>query len=237
MLRNKINIRSFILCSTVLLALTTKAQDFYDDDARFWLYLKVDKKLSSRWEAQLNIQNRFNNNVTEYSQLNLNGEVSYKIKKYFKIEGGYVWGQKRKLPGFYLSRQQIYAGFLLKQKFRYFTFVYRNLVQGQTRASYNREKARTFEYFDRNKFTVKYELNKRLVPYLAAEFNVPLSPFLDPTQKAHFAVNRLRTFAGIEYNITRRSYLETYILYQRKYLTKGLPPRDFIYGVTYAYSF
>ena len=226
-----------LLFFLILLSATSKAQDFFDDDARFWLYLKVEKKISERWEGQLNVQNRFNNNIGEFSQLNLNGEVTYKINRYVKVLGGYVWGEKRKKEGFYLSRQQVYAGFRLRHKVRRITLTYRNLVQGQTSASYDRDKARLFEYFDRNKLTVKYQLNKRLEPYVAGEINIPLASYIDPYVPGQLTINRVRLFAGLEFRLTKRSYLETYFLYQRKYFSKGYPPRDFIYGLTYGYSF
>lgn len=213
------------------------AQDFYDDDARFWLYLKMDKKITPKLETQINLQNRFNNNITEYSQINFNGELSYKINKHFKLQGGYVWGQKRKIEGIYFSRQQFYGGFLLRQKWQTWTLVYRNLVQAQTRATYNRARARELELVSRNKLTAKYELNKRLTAYVAGEINLPLSRIIEQGENVYLAINRLRTFAGLEYTLTRRSYIEAYFLYQRKFLTKGLPPRDFIYGLTYSHSF
>jgi hypothetical protein len=222
----------FLIISCFLIP-ELRAQDFFDEDARFWLYLKLNKKLDKRLQSQLVIQNRFNNNITEYSQLNTNLELKYKLNKHVKLMGGYVLGNKRKPEGHYLFRHQAYLGFLMRQKMNRFGFIYRNLVQAQTPASYNREKALVPKYFDRNKLTVKYEINKYLETYVAAEVNLPLSK-----NYQGLYINRLRTFTGLQFNLSRRSYLETYFLYQRKYLIKrGGLPRDYIYGLTYSYTF
>jgi hypothetical protein len=224
----------FLIVLLLLLCVTSgRAQDFFDDDARFWLYLKLDKKLSKKLEAQLIVQDRFNNNIAEFSQLNVNPELSYKFNKHFKIQGGYVLGNKRKPEGFYLLRHQVYGGFIVRQQIGYFTIAYRQLVQAQTRASYNREKAMIPQYFDRNKLTLKYQLSRRVEMYLAGELNIPLSP-----KYPLITISRMRYFSGLEFKLNKNSYLEGYFLYQRKYLgTKGYPPRDFIYGLTYGYSF
>jgi hypothetical protein len=221
-----------ITAALLLIACSLSAQDFFDDDARFWLYVKADKHITKRLQAQVILQNRFDNNVSQYSQANANLELSYRFNKNVKVLGGFVYGNKRKDEGVYLDRNQFYGGILLRQKVKRFTVAYRNLVQGQNKAVYNRDKASVYHFYNRNKLTFKYEVVKRLEPYLSAELNVPLS-----SDEGAFYINRSRVFAGLEIKLTRRSYLETYFLFQRKYRTNGYPPRNYIMGLTYSYSF
>ncbi len=149
------------------------------------------------------------------------------------MQGGYVYGSVRKLNGAYRYRQQIYFGFLVKKRVNRFNFIYRNLIQEQNKITANSEKSNTPQFFDRNKLTVKYEVNKRIQFYLAEEINLPIY-----TKYMGFYISRSRSYAGMEYSLTKRDYIEGYFLFQRKYITTtGLPPRDFIYGLTYSHSF
>lgn len=209
-----------------------KAQDFFDDDAKVWLYLKADKHITKRFMTQLVLQNRFNNNVTEYDQINANIELSYRFNKHFKVLGGFVYGNKRKPEGVYIDRQQYYGGFLFREKIKRFTVAYRNLVQAQNSASYNPEKGKVFHYYNRNKLTFKYEVIKRVEPFVGAEINVPLS-----SDHGAYYINRSRIITGLEIKITKKSFLETYFIFQRQYRVDGYTPRDYIFGVSYSYSF
>jgi hypothetical protein len=224
---------SILLLTILLTGYSVKAQDFYDDD-RLWLYLKLDKDIVKKLNAQLTIQNRFHNNVSEFSQLNTNIELSYKFSKHFKAQAGYVYGAKLWPEGYYGFRQQGYLGFLLKWKPQRWTFVYRNLVQAQNKASYDADKRRAVYYYDRNKLTVKYELHKLLELYVAQEFNLPL--YRDSDRDLFF--NRSRTFFGNQFNFSRNSYLESYFILQQKTPVKATYiNRAWIFGITYSHSF
>jgi hypothetical protein len=209
------------------------AQDFYDD-SRFWLYFKFDKDISKVFNAQLIIQNRFNNNVTEFSQWNINPELNVKLTKYFKLIGGYVYGTKLWPEGYYGTRQQVYGGFQARYRLRRFSLYYRNLVQGQTKASQNYVKANIFYYYDRNKLTLKYELNKRFEFYLAEEFNIPFYR----TTEYDLYLNRNRLFGGAQFNLSRKTYLELYAIFQSKFSYKTeIRDRAWIFGLTYSHTF
>ncbi len=215
-----------IIC---LLAAGAKAQDFFDDDARFWLYTKLNKNWTKKLETEFILQHRFHNNIADFSQINGNVEVKYRVSKAVKLIGGGVYGLRRKMTGRYGERYQVYGGFRVKQKINYFTIVYRNLVQAQMSEN-DVIRKRGANFYDRNKLTLKYELSKRFEIYTAGEVNLPVSIY-GPAY-----INRFRWFSGLVYTINRNSYLQTYFLFQRKYGYDRLPPRDFIYGLTYGYN-
>jgi hypothetical protein len=220
----------FLIFVFTFLLTGIKAQVYYDD-ASLRLNLKFDKRLSKNLDLQFTLQNRFRDNMTHYSQFNANPELVFKASKHFKILAGYVYGMKRKPEGIYLSQHQMYGGVLARVKFSNFTLMYRNIVQAQTKATYDQEKASILRYYDRNKFTVKYEINKYLEVYTAYEANVPLAD-LD-----YLYIRRSRYYLGGAYKLTKRSYLEGYFLFQTKIPTSFYPTRDFIYGLTYSYDF
>ncbi|HQQ94626.1 MAG TPA: DUF2490 domain-containing protein [Bacteroidia bacterium] len=207
-----------------------KAQ-YVENDARFWFYLKLNARLSPRLKAELNLQNRFNNNVSEYSQININPELNYKINKTLKLTGGVVLGKIRGLDGLYNNRQQVYLGFNLRQRVGRAIFIYRNLVQGQTTNWHSSDKGQFIRYIDRNKFTVKYDLSKRAQVYMAEELTFPFY------RTADIGIYRYRTFAGTKYDLSRDTYLEAYFILQAKLGFKGMPEHSYIYGLTYSYTF
>ncbi len=204
---------------------------YYDDDAGFWLYLKVDKDITKKLNAQFTMQNRFENNLSEYSQINGNIELTYKLNKHFRLVGGYVYGFKKNIEGFYGDRQQAYAGFVLRKRFKSFLFSYRNIFQGQVKNVNSSEKGAVPVFFDRNKFSVKYEINKRVEVMLADEIN------LSYNQSNFDNIARNRAFAEVYYNLSSKSYIATYFMFQQHYRFKGQPKRDFIFGLTYSHSF
>ena len=214
----------------VLNCQTTFAQK-YNDDAKLWLYIKVDKDVISKLNIQFTMQNRFENNLTEYGQLNGNVELTYKINKNLRAVAGYVFGANRRMNGTYGDRQQAYAGFLLRKKVKRFLFSYRNIVQAQYKNIYTSENGTVPLWFDRNKFTVRYELNKRIDVYVTEEINLSYGQF------EYDNISRSRSSLGAIYNISKKTNIEAYFMFQEHFRYNNQPRRDFIYGITYSYSF
>lgn len=222
---------AFIGCFLLLfLSKYVTAQDF-NDDARLWLYLKLDKKIAPRLRAQFIMQNRFDDNIRTYGQVNFNGELNYKLLGWLRLTGGYVFGKVQRKDLNYSNRHQTYAGFSVHTQHDKWKLAWRGLIQMQMKNVYSSENGKVTHWYARNKFTVTYELNKRYELYVAEELN---SPFYEFSQ---LPVNRTRSFVGVVYNLTRSSYIETYFLLQKKYSFNSPPGRDFIYGLTFSHSF
>lgn len=222
-----------LLFSCVLLCLlcceVVKAQSlYYQDDARLWIYFKLNKKLNSKLDFQLNVQNRIDNNMAVYSQFYVYPELTYKVTKVFRLVAGYVLGKKRQLDGYYFTSQQAYAGFILKKNLQKFTFSYRNLLQQQSRNFPLETTNAAPVLFDRNKLTLNYEITKRWEVYAAEEISSRLYPY------PQWAFKRSRSFLGTKFNFTKHSYLELYFMTQIKQYDHHLPGRDFIYGITFS---
>lgn len=203
----------------------------FNDDARLWLYVKLDKKIAPRLRAQFIMQNRFDDNMRNYGQVNFNGELNYKLFKWLRITGGYVFGKVQRKDLNYNNRHQAYAGINTKTKLNKWTLAYRSLVQLQMKNIYSSDDGKVLHCYSRNKITIGYEINKRYELYMAEEINSPFREF------AKLPVNRTRTSVGLTYNLTKWSYLEAYFLLQKKYSYSSLPGRDFIYGITFSHSF
>lgn len=206
------------------------AAQVFDDDARLWLYIKLDKDISNKLNARLLFQNRFNNNASEYSQVYGDIGLTYKLNKHFRILTDYVFGGKRQAGGTYNRVHQAYTGIVFRQKIKKMQFIYRLLVQAQVSNIYSGQEGFAPRFYERSKFTIKYELNKHLTFNIAQELNSPFYRFTD------VYLSRSRSFIGGEYNLSKKSSIEAYFLFQRQLKYKGQPARDFIYGITYSRS-
>jgi hypothetical protein len=213
----------FILCAFFVVA--------QQNDARLWLYGKVEKKLSKNWEGSLLIQNRLSENMTRYTQLNINPELTYKLIKPIRLVGGYVQGFSKKNEGYFLPFRQMYGGIQWRLHYKVFTFVYRHLFQMQTTAGYNRNKANVWRFYDRNKLSLRYSLNRRITPYIAGEFNLCL---IDPSRQTG-DISRYRTFVGVNYQINRRFEWDSYFLFQERVSGESAGNRQYVFGLTLVY--
>ena len=213
------------------LTLSDLNAQYAEKDARLWLYLKLNANVTSRLKAELNFQNRINNNFNDYSQFNINLELNYKMNNFIKLTGGFVQGKIRQLDGYYNSRQQAYLGVNLRYRIHRFIFIYRSLVQAQTVNWYIQETFNSVRYHDRNKFTVKYDISKRLQAYVAEEFTFLLY------RLEEIGLSRYRGFVGAKYDLSTSTYLEAYFMFQAKRGLKGPQQNAFIYGLTYSYTF
>ncbi|MES2678810.1 MAG: DUF2490 domain-containing protein [Bacteroidota bacterium] len=202
-----------------------KAQ-YYDDDARLRLNVNLEKSYKNGMEYQLVLQNRLNNNMSEYHGYATAG-IAYKFNKHFKLFGGYVAGGQRAPDGNYSLIQQVYGGVTLKQKINKFTLVYRNLTQSQVKGETPFRDQKTPTTFNRNKFTLKYQLNKRWQVYASAEMYFTLS-----NKQKYATVGRTRNNLGLVYKLSKTTSIEPYFLYQKKNNFKDQSARHFIYCLT-----
>lgn len=221
-----------IIVPFLVLLLPATAQEF-NDDARLWLYLKLDKDLSKKWNAHLLLQNRFNNNVTEYSRGYSDFGVTYKINKHVRVMADYVYGRSRRPDDSYSHVHQAYTGVILRHKIGQLLLVYRLLLQAQVKDIYASDKGGVPKLYVRNKLTMKYEITKRVNVFVAEELNNRLLK----SEEDRLPFSRSRSFVGAGYNLTKTSSIEAYFLFQRKFKLENQPARDFIYGITYSYSF
>jgi len=214
----------------IVFAFTSRAQ-YYNDDASLWLNLAGTKELNAKTELQVSMQNRIGNNVTQYNQGSIDVGLQYKVNKLFRISGDYMLRQSRRLDGSYSTRHRFYLNLFLRKKAGSFTFIYRNRTQMQLKDVYSSEEGSVPVFYNRNKLQVKYELNKRIELYVSEEV---YSPFYNFNQ---IGIDRTRSSAGMIYNLSKKSSLEGTFYYQQElYATRQLR-RNFIYSLTYNFTF
>lgn len=225
------NLKFYIVLFVWVLNLPSAFAQKYNDDAKLWLYVKIDKDITSKFNVQLALQSRLENNISELGQLNSKLELTYKLNKNIRAVAAYGFGENRRLDGSYGDRQQFYAGVILRKKIKSFLFAYRNVLQAQVKNINTSETGGVPLFFDRNRINIKYELNKWLDVYAEEEINLSYGQF------KYDNISRSRTSLGAIYNISKKSNVEAYFMFQKHFRYNNQPRRDFIYGLTYSYSF
>ena len=213
----------------VLIFSVTKlnAQDF-EDDAALWLNVYLEKRIKDKFDVHFTHSSRINNNFSEYGLGYGDIGLTYYYKKNIKIMADYVLRQQRNLNGSYSTRNRAYLALLLKKEIGRFKFGYRNLFQGQLTDMYTSEKGLIPVFYDRNKVSVKYDINKRFTASVSEELYYPLY------QAKNKGFDRSRSTIGLTYKFSKRTNIEFAFTYRHELNAFSRTKRDFIYGVTFS---
>jgi hypothetical protein len=214
----------------------------YYNDAQLWFNLYLEKKFNKKFIIHLNQQDRWDNNISRYGLGYADVGMTYEFTPNIKMLLDGVFTEHRKKNDDFSNRYQFYTAIIFKKDIMRWRFSYRNMVQMQYNDPYM-SKGGLFPYwYDRNKFTVRYEISKRVLFYVAEELNIPLNNM----QVKGF--DRSRSFAGMFYNLTKRHQLEFYFMLQAKlqdgdwYKQHDSYPNEmlkhtWVYGVGYSIAF
>ena len=218
------------------------AQSAYLNDAQLWYNIYVEKKVSKKILLHINQQTRFTNNVSQFQLGYADVGVTYRFTRNFKILMDYVFTQARRNQPYIATFHQFYIAPQFKKDIGRWRFMYRNMFQVQYNNPFTSANGSTPYFYDRNKFTVKYEFNKRFTGYIAEELYIPLN---NPQVKG---IDRSRSFVGVFYKTFKHQQLEFYFLYQIQ-LQNGdwynqhsnyydnMLSHDFVYGIGYSFNF
>jgi hypothetical protein len=217
-------------------------QNYYND-AQLWFNFYLEKKLSKRFDIHLNQQDRWNQNITQYNLGYADVGLTIRLSKNVKILADYVYSEKRKKLIYFRPYHQFYIALSLKKDIRRWRFIYRNMVQVQYNDPFGSKTGYIPFYRDRNKFTIKYELTKRIDLYTATEFYIPLN-----LPNRLFYVDRIRYFIGTFITTFKHQQLEFYFMDQQQlqnntWFTQrkrypNIPLKNFfVYGIGYSYIF
>lgn len=217
-------------------------KDFYMDDAQLWYNIYAEKTFLNRWQAHINQETRFTNNISQFQLGYADVGLTYKFNKHIKILADYVFTERRRNQPYFATIHQYYAAIQFKQDIGRWRFAYRAMYQFQFNNPYTSADGMTAYHYERNKFTIKYEINKRYTAYVADELYIPLNNI-----QAR-GIERNRSFIGLFYNVTKHQKFELYFLYQRQllngdwynqhnYYPDYSLTRYFIYGIGYSFEY
>jgi hypothetical protein len=216
-----------------LLIYIHKAQAQTYNDARLWLSLNIQKKLTKKFSVNFTESLRMHENYTQVGQIYSDLGMKYKISKKWKIEGHYRLSKNRKNHESFSLRSRFYADLAYKQKVgKRLEFTLRTRYQRQY-TNYNRSiEGRTPQDHLRFKLTMNIDLNKRYTPYVAGELFYQLS---NTVYKNKF--DQTRYFVGVLYDIDKKKQIDVHYIINSRYNSNNIPAMNYILSLNYYYSF
>jgi len=202
-------------------------------DAMLWTSVYLEKPFDNGFIPHVKVQNRMNENMLRNDVFYVDAGLSYEFKKLdLLITADYVFTRKHNLDPSYQTRHQYYLAAFKKLKYRYWSFTYRLILQGQLKEVHSSDKGLVPTYTHRHKFTLQRKLSRTYNVYLADELFYNLFNY-----RGDNYLQRNRTFLGLEWNVNRRTQIDFYFCLQQQFNQSEPLKRDFIYGITYNHSF
>lgn len=211
------------------IALFCKAQARIND-AGLWLSAALEKKLNQRASLQLKQGLRMYENFTEVGQTYTDLSFSYMLYKGLTASVAYRFSQAKQIDNRYSLRHRAALDIAYRYKYKRLIFIFRERFQFQYRNVGTSETGNVPRLYLRTKFTLKYDLKRKITPYVAVEMYNPLN---NPKREW---IDRMRYRAGLEYEINKHHTLDLYGLMDQQLFRKNAR-YDYVAGIAYKYSF
>ncbi len=130
-------------------------------------------------------------------------------------------------------RHRATLNIILKHKFGNFAFSYRQRIQSEVRNVYSSDIGRVPEWYSRNKFELKYDLDKPITPYIATEFRYQINNPRAVTSNGLW--HRGRYIVGLDYKKSDKHTFGIYYLIQNEFNVSS-PQNLYILGLEYSLS-
>jgi hypothetical protein len=217
---------SFLFLSTLVSGQVT-------NDAGLWTTFNVDKKLNNKFSIFLTEEFRLKENFTTINLFYTDIGVEVRPAKFLKVALAYRLIEKNLIDETYSYRHRLMLDITVKKKFGNFALSYRHRLQSEVRNIYSSELGALPEWYSRNKLTVKYDFEKKIIPYIAAEFRYQITnPRLVESNNTW---HRSRYIAGFDYKANDKSTFGLYYLIQNEYNVSA-PQNLYIIGLEYSLS-
>ncbi len=200
-----------------------------ENDFVAWAGVNFEKKVSDKLKAGFETEIRLNENISQMDQIHSDIGLSYEISNNIKIGGYYRYTREYITDGNYFGNcHRYYVDLSFKYPVNRFTIAYRARFQSEYAEMYSSENGFVPEYYNRDKFVIRYNIRKNPVsPFASCELFYQLN---NPDGNE---IDKLRYAAGIEYKINNDSNIDLYLMMQQQ-VNKNDPVRLFIIGTTYS---
>jgi len=199
------------------------------NDAGLWASVSFEAKVAKRLSAKISEEFRFYENISELGTSFTEACLEYKINKYLQVSANYRFTQRKRLDDYYSFRHRIYVDVKYSKKLKPFELSWRGRFQDQYSDIGRASDGGVAEYYFRNKFSLKWDLDKAYSPYLSFELFSPLD------YPRYSVFDNLRATAGIEYSISKHQKIDLYYMIQKE-INVSRPDTYFILGIGYFYK-
>lgn len=222
------NLRSFVSFLFIIIAfIQVNAQV---NDACLWSSLNIEKKITPVLSANLNQEFRFNENVSELGVFFTDIGLNYKINKFIRVSGNVRFINNKQLDDSYCKRYRYYFDLSFRQKYKPVVISFRTRFQSQYKIN-TEDNATNPIYYNRNKLTIKFDLDKKYSPYVSSELFLPLNK-----QNDFIMLDNIRYAAGIEYKFNRIHSLDLFYMIDKE-VNQVNPLTNYIVGIGYYFTF
>jgi hypothetical protein len=209
-------------------ALTSFAQT---NDFQTWAWATLKTDISKKFSASVQCQLRMKDNSTRLGTVFFEPDLTFKSNKYLRFNVGYRFSMRYSADNINTTAHRYNIDAEGRKKFGKLTLKLRTRFQkGFTDITYN-ENRKPYSYpaYNRNKFSVEYEVNKRFSPYAEFELFLPLN---NPRQRNF---DRYRLTFGASFDLKNRNAIDCFFRLQHE-LNTANPETDFILGIGYSYD-
>jgi len=225
--------KKYILFLFIVLSSSINAFSQATNDAGLWATFNIEKKLKNKFSVFLTEEFRLKENFTTVNLFYTDLGIEVRPAKFLKVSLAYRLIEKNLIDETYSYRHRLMLDITVKKKWNNFAFSYRHRLQSEVRNVYSSEDGAEPEWYSRNKFTIKYDFDKPLIPYVAAEFRYQIN---NPRAiESNATWHRSRYVAGIDYKINEKNTFGLYYLIQNEYNVSA-PQNLYIVGIEYSIS-
>ena len=178
-------------------------------------------KFDAPFSTKLNIEQslRFEDNLSHFKQTFTELSLSYKINDLINIYIPYRFSiYKNK------TKNRISFGSSIKLNKKKIRTKYRLKFQNV------KEPDKTIEITFRNKFTISYKINKKVIPFIAYEI-------FNPYEQRMMGIDETRILLGSQIKINKKRYIKFYYIHKKEDLLKAKNNSLYILGLDYSLSF
>ncbi|MFZ6050644.1 DUF2490 domain-containing protein [Halocola ammonii] len=198
-------------------------------DAGLWTGVSVDKEIADDLKADLEMETRFYENISELESAFFDLSLEYKLTKFLDVSVDYRFGNKKELNDTYLLRQRVAGNIYLDADWRDLEFVYRLRLQRNLEGIRRDEAGIEFSSAVRHKFSVTLDLPDRY------EIETEYEIFTGRTDQNRFDQTDWRVKAEIKKGITKDDNISLGYLIQRQ-VNENNPLMEFIFLISYSYE-
>ena len=203
------------------------------NDAGLWTTLNIEKKLKKNVGIFATEEFRLKENFTRLNLFYTDLGVFVQPVKFLKLSLSYRNIEKYVIENTFSFRHRLMLDISLKKKVGKLGLSYRQRIQAETRNVYTSGDGRVPEWYSRNKFEIKFDLDKKITPYVATELRFQIS---DPRAVESDGLwHRARYVAGFDYEKNKRDKFGVYYLIQREF-NVSTPQNLYIFGLEYTIS-
>jgi hypothetical protein len=200
-----------------------------DKDAQLWTSLSIEAKLVKKLTANVSQELRFNENITEAGTIYSDFGLEYKINKYFQVAVNYRFVEKRRRDNNYSYRHRMYVDIKFEKKLKPMKIQVRSRIQDEYADIGRDSDGGIAEYYLRNKFSLKWDTEKPITPYLSVELFSPLK------SRYYGAFDNIRAATGVEYAFSKHHKIDIFYMIQKE-INVSRPETDFVVGLGYSFK-